>query len=297
MYRVGIFGGFAVFIVGALEWLLLMFHYTEFLERLRPLIGEASPARCFTVMVVGIIVFATAWLKRAEEIREASSSGVVPSGGVTQTANPSLTASPSLTQVGPTINIHPNPVATPLPETKPPELDIKPTSTHNVRFVGVRATRFDDNLIQEVFDVQSGVIGLKACFLNQSIPGTSVSTFRYVKARVVYRHLDGSEITENSRVVWLGHGNSRHVHLGVNHRECIMVALKGGTAWVVPFTRWHRSEFGESSELDGEPLPDGKLEIEITLVDGNGVGLEPALIRVELHPNGTVTEFYRATPH
>jgi hypothetical protein len=240
-------------------------------------------------MAAGILVFVAAWIKSKEGEGAATSGGEIPSGRITQTA------SPSLTQVGPTINIHPSPVSAPPTETMPTGKEVKLTSLHNVSFQGARSFKFDFDLVREIGEDQEGIPGLKGCFLNQSIPGRSVSHLEYVRARVVYKDGSNKELTEISQVVWLGRPTAKHIHINVNRRECIALALWGReTGWVAPFTRWQGSEYGSQSELDCVALALGGLTIEITLVDGDNVGLAPVVAYVELKENGEIG-FYRAT--
>lgn len=287
MYRAGLVLSSAVFIVGILEWLLFLLHYTEFLEKIAPWLGRVSPTRIWVTISVGIVLFFIAWMRRKEELSGTSEhESVPPSGGITQTANPSFSQSGATQKV----EIHNYPPVIPPSLPKPPEKEVVQSPTHNVVFQGARRIKFDLEMTREINGDQSGIIAVKACFLNRSIPGKRVSDFNYATAHVVYRTALAEEVAETSKVAWVGPYAAKYVHFRVNRPECIVLAFWGDQAWLAPYVTWRKSffdwEVGNQTELDGVPLPFGDLAIEITLADGTGIGLEPVFVYLNLGPNG-----------
>ena len=286
MYRAGLVLGTAVFIVGILEWFLLLFHYTEFLEKIAPWLG-ANPTRISALISAGIVIFVIAWIKRKEESAGTSDhKSVQPSSGVTQTASPSFTQSGATQK----IEIHNHPPASPS-STEPTEKQQRIKPTHNVIFQGARRIKFDFDMTREVNEDDRGIIAIKACFLNRSIPGKVVSDFDYAKARIVYKTTEGREIAEISDVTWIRpEGTAKYVHMDVNRPECLVLAFWGDDIWVAPYVTWRKPEYWEDAdqaELDGKPLPfDEVVVVEITVVGGGGIGLEPDFVYMVLGSEG-----------
>lgn len=294
MYRAGLVLGPVVFIVGILEWLLLLSHYIEFLGKIAPWLGPVySPSGIWVTIGTGIVIFVIAWIKRKEELSGTPEhKSVPPSGGITQTANPSFSQSGATQKV----EIHNYPASPPPASTEPTGKEVKQDDppTHNVVFKGARRTKLDFELTREIDEDQQGLIAVKACFLNQSIPGKSVSDFDYAKARIVYTTAAGREIAEISQVAWIGPNPAKHVHIEVNHPECLVLAVWGypDKVWHAPYVTWRKSEYwedGDQTELDGRPLPLVEhLAAEITVVGGKGIGLKPVFVYMSLGPKGDV---------
>jgi hypothetical protein len=165
---------------------------------------------------------------------------------------------------------------------------------HNVQFLGIKSTLagFDGQAFKEVFDLAAGHPALKACFLNKSVPGMKIKDLDYVKVRVVIKDVSGEDVASIAKPLWLNHDPEDRIHLEVNTPECILIAMSGQSDWAIPFVSRRPTEYWESGRdapyIDGQSLPCGELSAEITLVDGENVGLEPVTCRFSLSQDGTI---------
>ena len=238
------------------------------------------------MIFAGVVIFVAAWRERKKELSETSKHGVAPlPGSVTQTENPSLSQ-----QGTHKVEIHNYPPAFAAATAKPSMTEaLKESPKHNVVFQGARRFKVDPYTWEEINEDEEGVIAIKACFLNKSIPGRKVSDFDDARAHIVYKTVSGRAVTEISTGVWLGHSEDEYVHLKVNRPECLVLAVWGQAVWGAPYTRWLRSGYAENpKEIDGRPLPQGELWVEITVAGDGGIGLEPVLLSFNLGSKGDV---------
>jgi hypothetical protein len=161
---------------------------------------------------------------------------------------------------------------------------------YNVKSLGLQRVK-TINLQQEVSLSADGLWALKACFLNQLVPGVKVDDFDYVRTRVTFRDSGGREVASLSKPVWLNHDLTEPVHFGVNGPECLLLAVFGNDMWIAPYITKHPPEDWDEFEtpmIDGHALPIGigALQVEIGIVGEDNIGLEPFTFAVKLLPEG-----------
>lgn len=73
MYRFGLILGPAIFVLGIVEWLLRLTHYIELIEKAQPWVERfTSPSGIWITIVVGLLIFLSAWKEGRNERRERS---------------------------------------------------------------------------------------------------------------------------------------------------------------------------------------------------------------------------------
>ncbi|HZD76753.1 MAG TPA: hypothetical protein VE218_07100 [Acidobacteriaceae bacterium] len=266
MYRIGMVLGPAMFIGAVLEWILRLTHYTELIAKTLPWMEHViSPAGIWVTMAVGILIFVAAWAERKKERDEQRKFAE-------RTSEDVSTHPPSA-----------QPIHTPLPPVAAP-------TPHNVQFAGLKKIWTD--IGRETFVASEGFLGVKACFSNKSIPGTKVSDFDYVKARIVLRDGSGADVVEISRPQWLNRKMDDHVHINVNKTECLLLAVFGNdNEWAAPFIVPQDANYWDDAPklmIEGVSLPIGELSAEITLVGEDHIGLEPVIAYFSLGAEGSV---------
>jgi len=219
-------------------------------------------------------------------VRPENATAMSDRGNPTVNANPVVNANP-IVHASPKIEIH-----THIPQREPVR-DISrltPPATHNVQFAG--AKRITTDFEREVFD-GNGILGVRACFLNRTIPDRQVSDLDSATARIVIKDPTGRVVAETDRPKWLNHDTAQFVDIRANAMECILLAIHTNEdTWLMPClvqgppNYWDRG----SGDLiiDGQQLPHGELEVEITLASGNGLGLQPVTLQLSLGRSGQV---------
>jgi hypothetical protein len=221
-----------------------------------------------------------------------------------QQANPTITVSPVINAnpvaiASPTVNIynsspHPNTVTRPMMQAEP--------IPHNVELTSVKPIRTDNEQeFQRMFEdtttrsrassdlrpIPIGVPGLKACFLNKSIPGKRTGDLDYVRARLVFHNKEQLEVAETDRPKWLYEGENETVNIQVNRTKCLLIAVFGDGHWAMPFLHPDKGDdLSPIFTIDCQPLPCGDLTAEITLVGEDNVGIDPFIINLILYDKG-----------
>ena len=68
MYRIGLILGPAIFLGAVVDWILLLTHYAELIEKTLPWTQRlVNPVGIFVAIIVGILIFLAAWAERRKE--------------------------------------------------------------------------------------------------------------------------------------------------------------------------------------------------------------------------------------
>jgi hypothetical protein len=280
---IGMIVGVIVFLIGAL---LEVAHLTRLIGELLPtfIAERVSNVSILVLITVGILVFLFAWFDHKSEEPTSVASVIQPVHESSVLAPVSQTASPVLSQK---VEIHAH-----LSEANTIKLHSGPRNLarHNVKFLGVRQSETDDG--REVFEPERGLHTVKASFLNESAPNQKTADFEFVRARVVLKNKAGEEIASTSRPWWLNHAPEDKIHIEVNATESIILAIFGDGTWVFPFICSQPGNYWDDGRdrptIDGQKVPSGETVAEITLVDGEKIGLNPVRVRFSLLPDGSV---------
>lgn len=198
----------------------------------------------------------------------------VSTGNIDQRASPT-----NIVEANPRIEIHNHPSAS----TSPAKVQTWIKPEHNVQFRGVSKCR--TNISGEVYGADEGWPALKACFLNQPIPGRETADFNYARARVIFRSKAGDEVAEVAKAMWLGHRIGEAVHIEANGKECLLLAFFTQEGWTAPVISRGAAR-RRQLQLDGRALPAEELTVEIFVVDENNLALEPVQVSISLSADG-----------
>jgi hypothetical protein len=237
---IGMAVGAVMFLVSVAETFLLILHYLDLIEHWFPESWHSmfSLRGIFILMALGILVMVIAWVDYKHNSQRHHAISLSPSIPTAENvnnnslkANPSFTANPTI-DASQKVEIHNHPpFATP---THAPSAPFPVPSPHNIQFMGIKKIKTD--VAREVLVPAEGFVGVKACFLNKSIPGTKIRDFDYVRARIVLRNASGEEVAEIDKPKWLGYEPGDAVHIHVNQTRCILLAVFGtNSEWVTPF--------------------------------------------------------------
>jgi len=293
MYRIGLILGPAVFAWTVIEWILRFTHYFELIEKALPWTERMiSPTWIWVTMTVGILIFVAAWAEHKKEKDEERKHRelILKDSTPPALANIDQKISPVNTvDASQKVEIHNHPPFSPVPTTVPPNPE-RPEAKHNVQFRGARKIWTDGE--REIFTAQDGIPAIKACFLNEGIPGTKISDFDYARARVHFRNNSGDEIAEIPRAKWLDHGIEEAVHIEGNCKKCLLLAIFGEEdGWHAPFITTTDAPYWESTPLKTVAtlaLPAEELVAEIFVVGAENISLDTARVRLLLLPGGNV---------
>jgi hypothetical protein len=288
--------GSGLFLFAVITAALESLHFYDLIESHLPswLLPMIKPEHTLILALVGILVFFADRVhnlgndmqikkdsRSSEPLQVATQTG---NPAVTQTANPVIDASQKVE-----IHNYPN-----FPKTsQTPKRSLPERPEHNVEFLGAR--KIKTNLEAEIDDDGDGVIAVKACFLNRSKPGIKIADFDYARARIVFKNSLGLEVADISKVLWLGHGTKDTVHIAVNTKECVLLAMYGSgeKRWAAPFLAARPAGYWEHGEtqlgIDAKSLPNEELSVEITLVGDENIGLHPVVVHMTLGSNGEVS--------
>ncbi len=209
---------------------------------------------------------------------------------IKQEASPVITASPTSTQNPSITNSnnfylsgHPPPMA----PVEGRDADVEQPE-HNVSFAGVSKCR--SNGEEDFIKKDHGNLAIKACFINPPRAGKPVEDAHGVRVRAVFRNEAGEEVAEVPRAKWLRHGTDDGVRIPVNARECLLLAMwYPAIGWHAPFLVQGSVPYVDDERdysIEHHSLPNERLTVEITAVDGNGVGLNPVSVQIRFSAGG-----------
>jgi hypothetical protein len=138
---------------------------------------------------------------------------------------------------------------------------------------------------------KQGVVGVKACFLNQRLAGRPTAQFSYVTASVAYSDLNKLEVAYTDSPRWLRYEVDDAVSINPNTSECLLLAIWDHSGeWVLPYIEPTTYDDGSpGKELNIRPLPFGTLSIEITLASDDSDRPHPFVVNLNLSPDARVT--------
>jgi hypothetical protein len=82
-----------------------------------------------------------------------------------------------------------------------------------------------------------------------------------------------------------GTPHSDAVHIEANCKECLLLAFFTQEGWTAPLISRGAARRGQQI-LDGRGLPAEQLTVEIFVVDGNNLALEPVQVSISLSADG-----------
>jgi hypothetical protein len=138
---------------------------------------------------------------------------------------------------------------------------------------------------------KQGVVGVKACFLNQRLAGRPTAQFSYVTASVAYSDLNKLEVAYTDSPKWLRYEVDDAVSINPNTSECLLLAIWDHSGeWVLPYIEPTTYDDGSpGNELNIRPLPFGTLSIEITLASEDSDRPHSFVVNLNLSPDARVT--------
>jgi hypothetical protein len=179
------------------------------------------------------------------------------------------------------------------PPSAVPSMQAKPAAgpvRANIVLRGVSVVLTDS--IHEYYPPDKhGVVGVKACFLNQRLAGRPTEQFSYVTASLAYSDLNKLEVAYTDSPRWLRHEVDDPVSINSNTSECLLLAIWDHSGeWVLPYLEPIAYDDGSpGKELNIRPLPFGTLSIEITLASEDSDRPHSFVVNLNLSPDARVT--------
>jgi hypothetical protein len=149
--------------------------------------------------------------------------------------------------------------------------------TPNVIFLGSKTIRIRSGLTSGFYesDSQNDALASIACFRNELSPSRRVAPAFDIRACIIYRDSVGQEIgTGISEACWMG--DLRRINFPVGESNCVIlvISLADGNLFS-PFLRHTRSGWGNGIVTDTYPLNVNLKTIDLRLIRGNDLLLEP----------------------